>query len=160
MGGPMGPVGKSKVRINLEPDTNVNFDSVAGVEEAKAELAEIVDFLKNPSRYTEVGAKIPSGALLIGPPGTGKTLIKDQIIREGFSHNTGQNIRVLEFQFEMVARASKVREFCAVLGKSYKYICSAYKVKINWIPCTLNLSCNSTVLLSRATDRQYHLPNL
>lgn len=65
-----------------------------------------------------------------GRPGTGKTLIKDQIIREGFSHNTGQNIRVLEFQFEMVARASKVREFCAVLGKSYKYICSAYKDNI------------------------------
>ena len=62
-----------------------------------------------------------------GRPGTGKTLIKDQSIREGFVQNKGHNIRVLEFQFEMVARASKVREFCAVLGKSYKYICSAYE---------------------------------
>jgi len=64
--------------------------------------------------------------LIGGRPGTGKTLVKDQIIREGFKHNLGQDIRVLEFQLEMVARASKVREYCAVLGKSYKYICSAY----------------------------------
>jgi len=62
-----------------------------------------------------------------GRPGTGKTLIKDQIIREGFVQNKGHNIRVLEFQFEMVARASKVREFCSVLGKPYKYVCSAYQ---------------------------------
>jgi replicative DNA helicase len=61
-----------------------------------------------------------------GRPGTGKTLIKDQIIRESFSRNKGQNINVLEFSFEMVAKASKVREFCSILGKSYKYVCSAY----------------------------------
>ena len=60
-----------------------------------------------------------------GRPGTGKTLIKDQIVREGFEINNGQTIRVLEFQFEMVARASKVREFSSTLKKSYKYVCSA-----------------------------------
>jgi len=60
-----------------------------------------------------------------GRPGTGKTLIKDQIVREGFEINNGQTIRVLEFQFEMVARASKVREFSSALNKPYKYICSA-----------------------------------
>lgn len=64
--------------------------------------------------------------LIAGRPGTGKTLIKDQIIREAFETNKGQDIRVLEFQLEMVASTSKVREFCAVLGKPYKYICSAY----------------------------------
>jgi cell division protease FtsH len=75
-------MGKSKVNINLEPDTNVNFDSVAGVDEAKEELAEIVDFLKSPDRYTELGAKIPRGALLIGPPGTGKTLLAKAVAGE------------------------------------------------------------------------------
>lgn len=73
------------------------------------------------------GLEWQSLTVIGGRPGTGKTLIKDQIIREGFKNNTGKNIRVLEFQFEMVARASKVREFCSVLGKSYKYVCSAYE---------------------------------
>lgn len=73
------------------------------------------------------GLEWHSMTVIGGRPGTGKTLIKDQIIREGFKQNAGQDIRVLEFQFEMVARASKVREFCAVLGKPYKYICSAYE---------------------------------
>lgn len=73
------------------------------------------------------GLEWQSMTVIGGRPGTGKTLIKDQMIREGFENNKGQNMRVLEFQFEMVARASKVREFCAVLGKPYKYICSAYE---------------------------------
>lgn len=64
--------------------------------------------------------------VIAGRPGTGKTLIKDQIVREAFVMNKGQTLRILEFSFEMVARASKVREFCAVLGKPYKYVCSAY----------------------------------
>jgi replicative DNA helicase len=72
------------------------------------------------------GLEWQSLTVIAGRPGTGKTLIKDQLIREAFAHNKGHNIRVLEFQFEMVARASKVREFCSVLGKPYKYICSAY----------------------------------
>ena len=75
-------MGKSKARINMEPDTKTNFESVAGVDEAKEELAEIVDFLKNPTRYSEVGAKIPGGALLIGPPGTGKTLLAKAVAGE------------------------------------------------------------------------------
>ena len=62
-----------------------------------------------------------------GRPGTGKTLIKDQIIREASDLNKGENVKILEFQFEMVARASKVREFCAILEKPYKYVCSAYE---------------------------------
>jgi len=63
--------------------------------------------------------------VLAGRPGTGKTLIKDQIIRESSRHNKGQNINTLEWSLEMVAKASKVREFCSVLGRPYKYICSA-----------------------------------
>ena len=83
-GGGANPMqmGKSKVRIQVEPDTNTNFDSVAGVDEAKEELEEIVDFLKNPTKYSDVGAKIPGGALLIGPPGTGKTLLAKAVAGE------------------------------------------------------------------------------
>lgn len=66
----------------MEPDTGVNFNEVAGVDEAKEELAEVVDFLKDPSRYTDLGAKIPRGVLLIGPPGTGKTLLAKAVAGE------------------------------------------------------------------------------
>lgn len=83
-GGPNNPMnmGKSKAKVQLEPDTGVTFDQVAGVDEAKFELAEIVDFLKEPSQYTKLGAKIPRGALLIGPPGTGKTLLAKAVAGE------------------------------------------------------------------------------
>lgn len=66
----------------MEPDTGVNFESVAGVDEAKEELTEIVDFLKTPQRFAELGAKVPGGALLIGPPGTGKTLLAKAVAGE------------------------------------------------------------------------------
>ena len=81
MNNPMN-MGKSKAKVQLEPDTGVTFDQVAGVDEAKFELAEIVDFLKEPSQYTKLGAKIPRGALLIGPPGTGKTLLAKAVAGE------------------------------------------------------------------------------
>lgn len=75
-------VGKSKARIYSEGDTGVTFKDVAGVDEAKAEVEEIVDFLKNTDRYVRLGAKIPKGVLLIGPPGTGKTLLAKAIAGE------------------------------------------------------------------------------
>lgn len=75
-------MGKSKARIQMEPDTGVNFEGVAGVDEAKEELMEIVDFLKTPQKFTELGAKVPRGALLIGPPGTGKTLLAKAVAGE------------------------------------------------------------------------------
>jgi cell division protease FtsH len=82
-GGPAAlTVGKSKARIYSEGSTGVQFADVAGVDEAKAELQEIVDFLKNAEKYTRLGAKIPKGVLLVGPPGTGKTLLAKAIAGE------------------------------------------------------------------------------
>ncbi|MBO0350500.1 ATP-dependent zinc metalloprotease FtsH2 [Phormidium pseudopriestleyi FRX01] len=74
--------GKSKARFQMEAKTGVMFDDVAGIEEAKEELQEVVTFLKKPERFTAVGAKIPRGVLLIGPPGTGKTLLAKAIAGE------------------------------------------------------------------------------
>ncbi|MEO0947899.1 MAG: ATP-dependent zinc metalloprotease FtsH3, partial [Cyanobacteria bacterium J06641_5] len=74
--------GKSRAKVQMEPQTNVTFADVAGVEQAKLELSELVDFLKNAERFTEIGAKIPKGALLVGPPGTGKTLLARAIAGE------------------------------------------------------------------------------
>jgi cell division protease FtsH len=74
--------GKSKARLQMEPQTQVTFGDVAGIEGAKLELTEVVDFLKNPDRFTAVGAKIPKGVLLVGPPGTGKTLLAKAVAGE------------------------------------------------------------------------------
>ena len=83
-GDPNNPfnIGKSKAKVQMEPNTGVDFAQVAGVDEAKEELTEVVDFLKDPSRYTALGAKIPRGVLLIGPPGTGKTLLAKAVAGE------------------------------------------------------------------------------
>jgi len=81
MGGMMA-IGKSKARVYMEKDTKVTFDDVAGVDEAKAELQEIVEFLKDPTRYGKLGARAPKGILLVGPPGTGKTLLARAVAGE------------------------------------------------------------------------------
>ncbi len=81
LGGMMN-VGKSKAKVYVERDTGVTFDDVAGVDEAKAELKEIVDFLKQPEKFGRLGARIPKGILLTGPPGTGKTLFARAIAGE------------------------------------------------------------------------------
>ncbi|XQQ05447.1 MAG: ATP-dependent zinc metalloprotease FtsH [Leptolyngbya sp. IPPAS B-1204] len=84
-GGPQGAlsIGKSKAKVYVESDSGrVTFADVAGVEEAKTELVEIVDFLKNPQRFTQIGARIPRGVLLVGPPGTGKTLLARAVAGE------------------------------------------------------------------------------
>jgi len=75
-------LGKSPARFDQSPDTGISFDDIAGIDEAKAEFEEIVSFLKEPERYTLVGAKIPKGVLLVGPPGTGKTLLAKAIANE------------------------------------------------------------------------------
>ncbi len=74
--------GKSKARVQMEPQTQVTFGDVAGIDQAKLELAEVVDFLKNADRFTAIGAKIPKGCLLVGPPGTGKTLLAKAVAGE------------------------------------------------------------------------------
>jgi cell division protease FtsH len=84
-GGPAGALSftKSKAKVYVEGDsTKVTFDDVAGVEEAKVELAEVVEFLKTPQRFLEIGARIPKGVLLVGPPGTGKTLLAKAVAGE------------------------------------------------------------------------------
>lgn len=80
-GGVMG-VGKSNAKVYVEKQTGVTFKDVAGEDEAKESLQEVVDFLHNPKRYTEIGAKLPKGALLVGPPGTGKTLLAKAVAGE------------------------------------------------------------------------------
>jgi cell division protease FtsH len=75
-------LGKSPARFDQRPDTGISFNDIAGIDEAKGEFEEIVSFLKEPERYTLVGAKIPKGVLLVGPPGTGKTLLAKAIANE------------------------------------------------------------------------------
>ncbi len=74
--------GKSKARVQMEPNSQVTFNDVAGIDQAKLELTEVVDFLKNADRFTALGAKIPKGVLLVGPPGTGKTLLAKAVAGE------------------------------------------------------------------------------
>ena len=80
-GGPMG-VGKSNAKIYVQKETGVTFKDVAGEDEAKESLVEVVDFLHNPQKYSKIGAKLPKGALLVGPPGTGKTLLAKAVAGE------------------------------------------------------------------------------
>ena len=89
-GGAMG-FGKSKAKLLNEAQGKVTFNDVAGIEEAKEEVEEIVDFLKDPRKFRKLGGKIPKGALLIGPPGTGKTLLAKAIAGEA-------NVLSLQFQ--------------------------------------------------------------
>ena len=81
-GGMMGGVGKSRAKAYVEKETGVTFQDVAGQDEAKESLQEVVDFLHNPGKYTAIGAKLPKGALLVGPPGTGKTLLAKAVAGE------------------------------------------------------------------------------
>jgi cell division protease FtsH len=82
LGGGFMSVGRSKAKVYVETDTKVTFDDVAGVDEAKEELKEVVSFLKNPQEYGRLGARVPKGILLVGPPGTGKTLLARAVAGE------------------------------------------------------------------------------
>ncbi|KAB0265559.1 ATP-dependent zinc metalloprotease FtsH [Microvirga brassicacearum] len=82
LGGGLMQIGKSKAKVYVESDTGVHFDDVAGVDEAKDELREVVDFLKNPEQYGRLGGRMPKGILLVGPPGTGKTLLAKAVAGE------------------------------------------------------------------------------
>merc|ERR1740138_1000102 len=124
MGGPAGmggqnpfQLGKSPARIVKDGDTKVKFGDVAGCDGAKQELVEVVDFLKNSSRYSELGAKIPKGALLVGPPGTGKTLLAKAVAGEAgvpfFSVSAAEFVEV----FAGIG-ASRVRDLFADAKKN------------------------------------------
>ena len=82
LGGGFMSIGKSRAKVYVEKKTGVTFNDVAGVDESKAELQEVVDFLKNPKRYGRLGARVPKGVLLVGPPGTGKTLLARAVAGE------------------------------------------------------------------------------
>lgn len=107
--GGLSQFGRSKARMFFGQKMNVTFKDVAGVDEAKEELREVVDFLKNPSKYTKLGAKIPRGVLMVGEPGTGKTLLARAVAGEAgvpFFHTSGS-----EFEEMLVgAGASRVRD--------------------------------------------------
>ena len=82
LGGGLMQIGKSKARVYVQTDTGVTFNDVAGVDEAKDELKEIVDFLKDTAGYGRLGGRMPKGVLLVGPPGTGKTLLARAVAGE------------------------------------------------------------------------------
>jgi len=106
-GGIMGGVGKSNAKMYVEKKTGVTFKDVAGEEEAKESLTELVDFLKNPDKYKKIGARLPKGALLVGPPGTGKTLLAKALAGEAgvpFFSLSGSDF------VEMFVGASRVRD--------------------------------------------------
>eukprot|EP00931_Biecheleriopsis_adriatica_P033689 TRINITY_DN1953_c0_g1_i6.p1 TRINITY_DN1953_c0_g1~~TRINITY_DN1953_c0_g1_i6.p1 ORF type:complete len:1517 (-),score=429.01 TRINITY_DN1953_c0_g1_i6:383-4933(-) len=120
MGGPGGnpfELGKSKAKVVKDGDTKTKFADVAGCDGAKEELMEVVDFLKNSSRYSELGAKIPKGALLVGPPGTGKTLLAKAVAGEAgvpfFSCSASEFVEI----FAGIG-ASRVRDLFAEAKKS------------------------------------------
>ena len=107
-GGPMG-VGKSNAKVYVQKETGVTFKDVAGEDEAKESLQEVVDFLHNPGRYSKIGAKLPKGALLVGPPGTGKTLLAKAVAGEAhvpFFSLTGSDF----IELYVAVGASRVRD--------------------------------------------------
>mgnify|MGYP001051690932 CR=1 FL=1 len=115
-GGPMG-VGKNTAKVYVQKETGVTFKDVAGVDEAKESLVEVVDFLHNPGRYTKIGAKLPKGALLVGPPGTGKTLLAKAVAGEAgvpFFSLTGSDF----IEMYVGVGASRVRDLFKEANKN------------------------------------------
>jgi cell division protease FtsH len=118
LGGGLLAIGKSKAKVYVETDVKVTFDDVAGVDEAKQELKEVVDFLKHPDKYGRLGARIPKGLLLVGPPGTGKTLLARAVAGEAgvpfFSINGSEFVEMF-----VGVGAARVRDlFAEAKGKA------------------------------------------
>ena len=120
-GGRVMSFGKSRAKMTGEGQVHVNFNDVAGEDEAKEELSEVVDFLKNPGRYTAIGAKIPKGVLLVGPPGTGKTLLAKAVAGEAkvpFFSISGSDF----VEMFVGVGASRVRDLFAQAKKNAPFI--------------------------------------
>ena len=116
-GGLMGSVGKSTAKEYVQKDTGITFADVAGEDEAKESLQEVVDFLHNPSKYVKIGAKLPKGALLVGPPGTGKTLLAKAVAGEAhvpFFSLTGSDF----IELYVGVGASRVRDLFKEANKN------------------------------------------
>ncbi|MCR5093135.1 MAG: ATP-dependent zinc metalloprotease FtsH [Lachnospiraceae bacterium] len=115
-GGPFG-VGRSNAKVYVQKETGVTFADVAGEDEAKESLVEVVDFLHNPSRYTGIGARLPKGALLVGPPGTGKTLLAKAVAGE--AHVPFYSLAGSDFiELYVGVGASRVRDLFADASKN------------------------------------------
>ena len=128
-GGGMMGVGKSTARTYMQKETGITFKDVAGQEESKESLTEIVDFLHNPAKYTKIGAKLPKGALLVGPPGTGKTLLAKAVAGEAnvpFYSLTGSDF----VEMFVGVGASRVRDLFKRLRKPRR----ALFLSMNWMP--------------------------
>merc|ERR1719487_185873 len=119
MGGPMSQMGQSKSKIELEPNTGVTFDDVAGAEGSKLELTEVVDFLKDPTKYSKLGANIPKGVIMEGPPGTGKTLLARAVAGEAgvpFISSSASELVLHEF-VTFSARQKRIRHASSSLTR-------------------------------------------
>ncbi len=115
-GGPLG-IGKNNAKVYMQRETGVTFKDVAGEDEAKESLVEVVDFLHNPGRYSKIGAKLPKGALLVGPPGTGKTLLAKAVAGE--AHVPFYSLAGSDFiELYVGVGASRVRELFAEASKN------------------------------------------
>ncbi len=115
-GGPLG-IGKNNAKVYMQRETGVTFKDVAGEDEAKESLVEVVDFLHNPGRYVKIGAKLPKGALLVGPPGTGKTLLAKAVAGE--AHVPFYSLAGSDFiELYVGVGASRVRELFAEASKN------------------------------------------
>lgn len=116
-GGGFQAIGKSKAKVYMEKETGVSFDNVAGVDECKNELVEIVDFLRSPEEYSKLGARMPKGVLLVGPPGTGKTLLARAVAGEAgvpfFSISGSEFVEMF-----VGVGAARVRDLFEQAGKS------------------------------------------
>jgi len=125
------------ISFTIENEVNVTFDDVRGIDEAKLELQEVVDYLRNPEKYTQLGARLPKGVLLVGPPGTGKTLLARAIAGEAsvpFFHTSGS-----EFDEMLVGQgARRVRD---LFSEFFLFCQFNYLIKIFFrkgkSPCSL-----------------------
>ena len=130
-GGKMANFGKSKAKMSVEGENKVTFDNVAGCDEEKAELEELVQFLKAPQKFTDLGARIPKGVLLVGPPGTGKTLLAKAVAGEAgvpFFSISGSDF----VEMFVGVGASRVRDLFEQAKKNSPVSCSSMKSTL-WV---------------------------